>query len=93
MVGASGGRRARLTVAVGMYVTVAVAAMTLPIGSTPSVAAADAAATVVAKYRERIPELMAEQDVPGLAVALVDGDRGPVEPRVSATPTATAPRP
>jgi CubicO group peptidase (beta-lactamase class C family) len=30
---------------------------------------------VVATYRERIPELMAQQHVPGLAVALVDADR------------------
>jgi len=34
-----------------------------------------AASTVVARYRVRIPELMAEQGVPGLAVALVDEDR------------------
>jgi CubicO group peptidase (beta-lactamase class C family) len=38
-------------------------------------AADDAAATVVATYRQRIPELMAEQGIPGLAVALVDKDR------------------
>jgi CubicO group peptidase (beta-lactamase class C family) len=57
-----------------LYVTVAVAAMTIPISSTPSVTAADTAATVIARYRERIPGLMAEQDLPGLAVALVDGD-------------------
>jgi CubicO group peptidase (beta-lactamase class C family) len=30
---------------------------------------------VIAKYQQRIPELMAEQDIPGLSVALVDGDR------------------
>ena len=34
-----------------------------------------AASTVVARYRVRIPELMAEQGIPGLAVALVDEDR------------------
>ena len=45
-----------------------------PVDSTHRVAD-DAAATVVAKYRERIPELMAEQGIPGLAVALVDKDR------------------
>lgn len=46
-----------------------------PVDSTHRVVADDAAAAVVAKYRERIPELMTEQDVPGLAVALVDKDR------------------
>jgi len=54
------------------------------IPTTPSIApvdpthrglADDAAATVVAKHRERIPELMAEQGIPGLAVALVDKDQ------------------
>jgi CubicO group peptidase (beta-lactamase class C family) len=34
-----------------------------------------AAAAVVARYRARIPELMAEQGIPGLAVALVDRNR------------------
>jgi CubicO group peptidase (beta-lactamase class C family) len=38
------------------------------------VAADDPVATVIARYRERIPALMAEQGVPGLAVALVDAD-------------------
>jgi CubicO group peptidase (beta-lactamase class C family) len=33
------------------------------------------AATVIARYRARIPELMAEQGIPGLAVALVGADR------------------
>ena len=31
-------------------------------------------AAVIAKYQARIPQLMAEQNVPGLAVAVVDGD-------------------
>lgn len=35
----------------------------------------DAAATVIARYRERVPTLMHEQGIPGLAVAVVDGDR------------------
>ena len=47
----------------------------VPLGSVPPASAADVAATVIARYRERIPELMAEQRVPGLAVAFVDGDR------------------
>ena len=46
-----------------------------PVDSTHGFVADDAAATVIAKYRERIPELMAEQDIPGLALALVDKDR------------------
>ena len=45
-----------------------------PVDSTHRVAD-DVAAAVVARYRERIPELMAEQGIPGLAVALVDKDR------------------
>ena len=51
----------------------------IPLGWVPPASAADSvghsAATVISRYRERIPELMAEQGVPGLAVALVDGDR------------------
>ena len=34
----------------------------------------DGAATVIADYRMRIPELMAQEHVPGLAIAVVDGD-------------------
>jgi CubicO group peptidase (beta-lactamase class C family) len=37
--------------------------------------AADDAAPIIAEYQRRIPELMAEQNVPGLSIALVDGDR------------------
>ena len=36
--------------------------------------AADGAASVIAAYRDRIPQLMAGQGIPGLAVALVDRD-------------------
>lgn len=36
-----------------------------------------AASTVVARYRERITELMDKQDIPGLSVALVDRDGPP----------------
>jgi CubicO group peptidase (beta-lactamase class C family) len=55
-------------------------AFAVPSGSPAAARAADDAASVdaasvIAKYQQRIPELMAEQDVPGLAVALVDGDR------------------
>jgi CubicO group peptidase (beta-lactamase class C family) len=47
----------------------------VPVDATQRDFADEAAATVVAKYRQRIPELMAEQGIPGLAVALVDKDR------------------
>jgi CubicO group peptidase (beta-lactamase class C family) len=54
---------------------IGLAASVLPLGSAPPPdAAADASASVIARYRERIPALMAEQAVPGLAVALVDAD-------------------
>jgi CubicO group peptidase (beta-lactamase class C family) len=46
----------------------------LPLGSGPPAAAADPMAPVIARYRERIPALMAERAIPGLAVALVDAD-------------------
>jgi CubicO group peptidase (beta-lactamase class C family) len=46
-----------------------------PFDRTPRAVAASPAETVIASYRARIPELMAEQGVPGLAVALVDADR------------------
>ena len=46
-----------------------------PPDATHRVLEGDAAATVIARYRARIPELMAEQGIPGLAVALVDRDQ------------------
>lgn len=46
-----------------------------PLAATQRVVEDGAAATVIARYRARIPELMAEQGVPGLAVALVDKDQ------------------
>ena len=49
------------------------AAFALPFGVPAAVRAADDAASVIARYQQRIPELMAEQNVPGLAIALVDG--------------------
>lgn len=45
------------------------------VGSSQQVHAADPVETVTARYRARIPELMADQDIPGLAVALVDVDQ------------------
>jgi CubicO group peptidase (beta-lactamase class C family) len=35
----------------------------------------DGAQAVIAQYRAQIPALMAQESIPGLAVALVDGDR------------------
>src|SRR6266545_3063770 len=67
------GRAVRAAVAVGLLFGFATSIVAL--GSVPSASAADVAATVIARYRERIPRLMADQKVPGLAVALVDGDR------------------
>jgi CubicO group peptidase (beta-lactamase class C family) len=67
------GRAVRAAVAAGLLFGFATSIVAL--GSVPSASAADVAATVIARYRERIPGLMAEQGVPGLAVALVDGDR------------------
>lgn len=47
----------------------------LPAASTASVDAPDtASAAVIAEYQASIPQLMADQDVPGLAVVVVDGD-------------------
>jgi CubicO group peptidase (beta-lactamase class C family) len=46
-----------------------------PLDSTPRAVAANPAATVIARYRAQIPQLMAEQGIPGLAVALVDRDQ------------------
>jgi CubicO group peptidase (beta-lactamase class C family) len=52
------------------------AASLLPVGPASTAASGDdAVADMIATYRERIPELMAEQDVPGLAIAVVDRER------------------
>ncbi len=71
------GRAVRGAVAAGLLLGFATSIV--PPGSAPpasaAASAADVAATVIARYRERIPRLMADQKVPGLAVALVDGDR------------------
>ena len=61
--------------AVGAALVFSLATSIAPLDSTHRVLADDAAATVIARYRERIPELMAEQGIPGLAVALVDKDQ------------------
>ena len=49
--------------------------MTLPGGFASAEDATGGAATEIARYEARIPQLMAEQGIPGLAVALVDQDK------------------
>lgn len=56
-----------------LALVLAMAVMPVALGS--PVLAADPVGNVIATYRERIPELMAEQGIPGLAVALVDADQ------------------
>ncbi|WP_405064873.1 beta-lactamase family protein [Kribbella sp. NBC_01510] len=57
---------------------VVVVLLTTVSGGTPTVAAptaqSDGVAAVIASYQTRIPELMAQKQIPGLALALVDGD-------------------
>jgi CubicO group peptidase (beta-lactamase class C family) len=64
-----------LAVALAACVGLTAGGAALPLGLVTSVKAADSAAAVIAKYQVKIPELMAEQNVPGVAVALVDGDQ------------------
>src|ERR1700693_6374339 len=67
--------RARTMAAVAAALALSFAGPIVAFGSPSQVRAADPATTVIAKYRSRIPELMAEQRIPGLAVALVDSDQ------------------
>ena len=67
--------RGRVVLTVVVAVAFALGTSMGPLDSTPRAVAANPAATVIAKYRARIPALMAEQGVPGLAVALVGRDR------------------
>ena len=60
-----------LATCVGLVASVSA---TAPVAIASSPVGAAEAAAVIAKYEARIPELMVEQDVPGLAVALVDAD-------------------
>src|SRR2546421_388920 len=61
--------RAAVAAAVGVFL-----AMTW--GGAAAVAGpGDGVAAVIASYRARIPELMTQKHIPGLALALVDGDR------------------
>jgi CubicO group peptidase (beta-lactamase class C family) len=68
------GRRAIVVLAGGACLAVSAGVGHSAMGASQASSAADGAAAVIATYRERIPQLMAEQDVPGLAVALVDRD-------------------
>jgi hypothetical protein len=67
--------RGRVALAAVVAVAFALGTSLGPLDSTPRAVAANPGATVIAKYRARIPALMAEQGVPGLAVALVGRDR------------------
>jgi len=64
--------RAAIAVAVGVL-------LTTTLGGTTAVAApatrSDGVAAVIADYQARIPQLMAREHIPGLALAVVDGDR------------------
>ena len=60
---------------VALSVALIGAAYLLQLGPARATSAPDGpAAAVIARYQERIPQLMAEQGIPGLAVALVDKD-------------------
>jgi len=57
--------------AVGLFVVVALAGGAAVAGPADL---GDGVATVIASYQARIPQLMASKHIPGLALALVDGD-------------------
>ena len=62
---------------VGRRVAATTLALALPIASVgvpPARAAADPVTPVIERFRAEIPQLMADQGVPGLAVAVVDGE-------------------
>jgi CubicO group peptidase (beta-lactamase class C family) len=67
--------RRLVALAVGAGAVLSLATSSAPLGATHQARADGPAATVIAKYRARIPGLMAEQEIPGLAVALVDNDQ------------------
>ena len=65
--------RAAVVAAVGMLLTTTSGGV---VGSAATPAAkSDGVAAIVAGYQARIPDLMAQEHIPGLALALVDGDR------------------
>ncbi len=61
----------------GRRVAASTLALALPfaLAGSPPARAADPVAPVIERFRTEIPRLMAEQGVPGLAVAVVDGER------------------
>ena len=67
-------RSARAAVAVTVGVLLATVSGGAAAVAAPA-AQRDGVAAVIASYQAKIPELMAQQHIPGLAVALVDGDR------------------
>ena len=67
--------RGRVALAVAAALAFSLGTSIGPLDSTRRAVAANPAATVIARYRARIPELMAEQGVPGLSVALVDANQ------------------
>jgi CubicO group peptidase (beta-lactamase class C family) len=66
-------RRGHAALALGLALGLALPPATRPVA--PAVIQGGPAATVIAAYQARIPAVMAEQGIPGLAVALVDGDQ------------------
>lgn len=64
-----------MAMASGACLALVVGAAGSAAGPLPSPDPSGGAGGVIARYQERIPQLMAEQGIPGLAVALVDGDR------------------
>ena len=66
--------RRRVAIAVAAALALSVTSAILPMGLGHEAAAADVATTVIERYRKRIPQLMTEQEVSGLAIAFVDAE-------------------
>ncbi|HEU4426517.1 MAG TPA: serine hydrolase domain-containing protein, partial [Pilimelia sp.] len=67
-------RSARAAVAAAVGVLLTTMSGGAPAVAVPAVQR-DGVAAVIARYQARIPALMAQEHIPGLALALVDGDR------------------
>ena len=68
-------RRAKGASAVVALLSVCLVGVALPASASAIASPPDAgAAAVIARYQVLIPKLMAEQGIPGLAIAIVDGD-------------------